>query len=361
MVSQKEMEISMKQYQIRSILIGCMLLCLTGCTASSEKKRDVLRVGVVLYTQDDPFINALTDCLKEDLAGYESDSLKVIMTVRDGKNDQKIQNEVVKEMLDAGCEILAVDLVDRTEPSNIIKMAKKENIPVIFFNREPVREDLMQWDKLYYVGGDARQSGIMQGEIAADMIRDNDAVDRNQDGKIQYVLLEGEAGHQDAISRTEYSVKTLMKNGVALEKLSYQLADWNRGQAENRMNRLISQYGKEIELVMSNNDEMALGAVEAYRTVGYAREDWPVIFGIDGLEDALKAVKAGEMQGSILNDRVDQAKEMAKMAVKLFEGEDFDQENLKEDRYYFSEYQKVDSSNIDEYLSAEEAIAHSEM
>ena len=58
------------------------------------------------------------------------------MTVRDGKNDQKIQNEVVKEMLDAGCEILAVDLVDRTEPSNIIKMAKKENIPVIFFNRD---------------------------------------------------------------------------------------------------------------------------------------------------------------------------------------------------------------------------------
>ena len=122
----------MKQYQIRSILIGCMLLCLTGCTANSEKKRDVLRVGVVLYTQDDPFINALTDCLKEDLAEYESDSLKVIMTVRDGKNDQKIQNEVVKEMLDAGCEILAVDLVDRTEPSNIIKMAKKENTQSCF-------------------------------------------------------------------------------------------------------------------------------------------------------------------------------------------------------------------------------------
>lgn len=91
------------------------------------------------------------------------------------------------------------------------------------------------------------------------------------------MLLEGEAGHQDAISRTEYSVKTLMKNDVILEKLSYQLADWNRGQAENRMNRLISQYGKKIELVMSNNDEMALGAVEAYRKAGYVREEWPVI------------------------------------------------------------------------------------
>ena len=197
----------------------------------------------------------------------------------------------------------------------------------------------------------------MQGEIAAEYINSHPEVDKNEDGKIQYVLLEGEAGHQDAISRTEYSVKTLMKSDVSLEKLSYQFADWNRGQAENRMNRLISQYGTEIELVLSNNDEMALGAVEAYRKVGYIRKDWPVIFGIDGLEDALEAVKAGEMQGSIYNDRVDQAKEMAKMAVTLFEGKDLDQESLKDGRYYFSEYKKVDGSNIEEYLNAEEEEA----
>ena len=123
------------------------------------------------------------------------------------------------------------------------------------------------------------------------------------------------------------------------------------------MNRLISQYGTEIELVLSNNDEMALGAVEAYRKVGYIRKDWPVIFGIDGLEDALEAVKAGEMQGSIYNDRVDQAKEMAKIAVTLFEGKDLDQESLKDGRYYFSEYKKVDGSNIEEYLNAEEEEA----
>ena len=323
--------------------------------------RENLRVGVITYSQDDPFINGLTDELKVQLKAMENKQRRIIVSTKSGNDDQQEQNEKVEEMIDAGCDVLCINLVDRTAPSRIVRMARNEDIPVIFFNREPVREDLMQWEKLYYVGCDAEQSGIMQGEIAAEYINSHPEVDKNEDGKIQYVLLEGEAGHQDAISRTEYSVKTLMKNDVILEKLSYQLADWNRGQAENRMNRLISQYGKEIELVISNNDEMALGAVEAYRTVGYAREDWPVIFGIDGLEDALKAVKAGEMQGSILNDRVDQAKEMAKMAVKLFEGEDFDQENLKEGRYYFSEYQKVDSSNIDEYLSAEEAIAHSEM
>ena len=346
---------------VLATVTGSAVLVLSGCSGKSEQTEKTLRVGVITYSQDDPFINGLTDELKVQLKAMENKQRRIIVSTKSGNDDQQEQNEKVEEMIDAGCDVLCINLVDRTAPSRIVRMARNEDIPVIFFNREPVREDLMQWEKLYYVGCDAEQSGIMQGEIAAEYINSHPEVDKNEDGKIQYVLLEGEAGHQDAISRTEYSVKTLMKNDVILEKLSYQLADWNRGQAENRMNRLISQYGKEIELVISNNDEMALGAVEAYQTVGYAREDWPVIFGIDGLEDVLKAVKAGEMQGSILNDRVDQAKEMAKMAVKLFEGEDFAQENLKEGRYYFSEYQKVDSSNIDEYLSAEEAIAHSEM
>ena len=283
-----------------SATIGSAVLVLSGCSGKSDQTEKTLRVGVITYTQDDPFINGLTDELKEQLKAMENKERRIIVSTKSGNDDQQEQNEKVEEMIDAGCDVLCINLVDRTAPSRIIRMARNEDIPVIFFNREPVREDLMQWE-------------------------------------------------------------TLMKKDVILEKLSYQLADWNRGQAENRMNRLISQYGKKIELVMSNNDEMALGAVEAYRKAGYAREDWPVIFGIDGLEEALEAVKAGEMQGSILNDRVDQAKEMAKMAVELFEGEDFEQESLKEGRYYFSEYQKVDGSNIDEYLNAEETISHSGM
>lgn len=341
----------MKQYQIRSILIGCMLLCLTGCTASSEKKRDVLRVGVVLYTQDDPFINALTDCLKEDLEDYETDSLKIIMTVRDGKNDQKLQDEVVEEILDAGCDILVVDLVDRTEPSNIIKMAKNENIPVIFFNREPVREDLMQWDKLYYVGGDARQSGTMQGEIAAQVIRTDHSVDRNADGKIQYVLLEGETGHQDAIIRTDSVVKTLQEQGITLEKLSYQFANWNRGQAENKMTQLIHHYGDEIELVLSNNDEMAMGAVAAYEASGYPKENRPVIFGIDGLDSALDAIQNDLIQGTVYNDRAGQAEQISRLAMDLFQGKEPEGYDFENERYIFLPYQKVTAANVEEFLN----------
>lgn len=208
----------------------------------------------------------------------------------------------------------------------------------------------MQWKDLYYVGCDAEQSGVMQGEIAADYIKNHPEVDKNQDGEIQYVLLEGEAGHQDAISRTDFSVKTLIEKEVNLEKLSYQFADWNRGQAENRMNRLISQYKDGIELVISNNDEMALGAVEAYQKAGYEQAEWPVIFGIDGLDDALEAIKAGEMQGTVYNDKEDQALQIAKLAVEIFRGEDVNRNKLKEGRYYVSEYQPVYSSNVEDFI-----------
>ena len=276
-----------------------MIVSLMGCGSSNKKSNKTMRVGVVTYTADDPFINAMIEKVTAKLKTMETTNMNVIVSVRSGDNDQREQDEIVDEMIDAGCDVLCVNLVDRTAPANIIKSARQSDIPVIFFNREPVRDDLMQWEKLYYVGCDAKESGDMQGEIAANYIKKHSEVDRNGDGKIQYVLLEGEAGHQDAISRTDCSVKTIMDKGVDLEKLSYQFADWNRGQAENRMTQLISQYGSQIELVISNNDEMALGAVEAYDNSSISRDKWPVIFGIDGLDDALQAIKQGNMQGTV--------------------------------------------------------------
>lgn len=332
------------------VLAVAMIVSLMGCGSSNKKTNKTMRVGVVTYTSDDPFINAMVEKVKSNLKTMETTNMNVIVSVRSGDNDQREQDEIVDEMIDAGCDVLCVNLVDRTAPANIIKSARQSDIPVIFFNREPVRDDLMQWEKLYYVGCDAKESGDMQGEIAANYIKKHGEVDRNGDGKIQYVLLEGEAGHQDAISRTDCSVKTIMEGGVELEKLSYQFADWNRGQAENRMTQLISQYGSQIELVISNNDEMALGAVEAYNNSKISRDRWPVIFGIDGLDDALQAIKQGDMQGTVYNDKEAQAGEIARLAVDLFNGSSLDGHRLDEGRYYVSPYWKVDVDSVDDFL-----------
>ena len=343
---------SKKNRKRRSMIAVILLIAflITGCEDKSVKTDHIIRIGVVTYTQDDPFINAMTDQLKENLKKMETDHMKIITTVKNGDDNQQDQNEIVEEMIDAGCDVLCVNLVDRTAPSRIIRMAKQEDIPVLFFNREPVREDLMQWDKLYYVGGDARQSGTMQGEIAAQVIRTDHTVDRNADGKIQYVLLEGETGHQDAIIRTDSVVKTLQEQGITLEKLSYQFANWNRGQAENKMTQLIHHYGDEIELVLSNNDEMAMGAVAAYEASEYPKEKRPVIFGIDGLDSALDAIQNDLIQGTVYNDRAGQAEQISRLAMDLFQGKEPEGYDFENERYIFLPYQKVTAANVEEFL-----------
>lgn len=342
----------------RKILAAGIVFCmcmrsLCACESQQLSGEDKVRVGVAYYNQSDTFLNELIACFKEELQSFESDDLEVTVTVRDAAGSQRTQDDQVKEMLDAGCNVLCVNLVDRADPSEIIDLARERDIPIIFFNREPVAEDLMQQDGLYYVGAEAEESGIMQGELAVDAIRQNDRIDRNKDGKIQYVVLEGEAGHQDAIIRTENAVETLKSNGIALEKLSYQIANWNRAQAQNRMEQMIGQYQNKIELVLANNDDMALGALDAYRKLNYTESALPVFFGIDGTDVGLQAVRDGKMAGTVYNDKEGQAEAMAELAVAAATGEGMEDIEFENEKYIYLPYQKVTPDQIDEFLDEE--------
>lgn len=342
----------------RKILAAGIVFCmcmrsLCACESQQLSGEDKVRVGVAYYNQSDTFLNELIACFKEELQSFESDDLEVTVTVRDAAGSQRTQDDQVKEMLDAGCNVLCVNLVDRADPSEIIDLARERDIPIIFFNREPVAEDLIQQDGLYYVGAEAEESGIMQGELAVDAIRQNDRIDRNKDGKIQYVVLEGEAGHQDAIIRTENAVETLKSNGIALEKLSYQIANWNRAQAQNRMEQMIGQYQNKIELVLANNDDMALGALDAYRKLNYTESALPVFFGIDGTDVGLQAVRDGKMAGTVYNDKEGQAEAMAKLAVAAATGEGMEDIEFENEKYIYLPYQKVTPDQIDEFLDEE--------
>lgn len=292
--------------------------------------------------------------MTNELNSQKGDSYDVMVTVRDAVGSQRTQNDQVKEMIDEGCNILCINLVDRTDPSEIIDSAKEKNIPIIFFNREPVAEYMMQWDKLYYVGAKARQSGQMQGEIAANLILKDKSIDKNHDGKIQYVVLEGEMGHQDAIVRTDSSVETILAKGIKMEKLSYEIANWKRAQAQNRMEQLIRQYGNTIELVLSNNDDMALGALDSYRIMGYTKDNMPMMLGVDGMQEALEAVKDGRLTGTVYNDKEGQAKMMAAIVFASVSGKGLDGINFENLTEVYLPYQKVTIDNVDHYLETNE-------
>ena len=206
---------------------------------------------------------------------------------------------------------------------------------------------------MYYVGADAKESGVMQGEVAAEVILADDRIDRNNDGKIQYVVLEGEPGHQDAIIRTENAVDTIKSRGIKLEKLSYGIANWNRAQAQNRMQQLIGQYQNEIELVLANNDDMALGAVDAYKKLNRTEAGMPLFFGIDGTDVGLKAVAESDLAGTVYNDKAGQAEAMAKLAEALVTGEGMDELEFENGKYIYVPYSKVTQENVGDYLGGE--------
>ncbi|MDO5409086.1 MAG: galactose ABC transporter substrate-binding protein [Lachnospiraceae bacterium] len=329
--------------------ISTCFLC--ACQIQKPEEPDKIYAGVTYYNQSDTFLNELNSSFKEQLKSFANDDLEVSVTIRDAAGSQRIQNDRVRELIDMGCNVLCVNLVDRADPSEIIDLAKEHDVPIIFFNREPVAEDLMQWDKLYYVGAEAKESGIIQGEMAVDVIRaDFNRIDRSKDGKIQYVVLEGEAGHQDSIVRTENAVDTLKNNGIKLEKLSYQIANWNRAQAQNRMEQMIVQYPNKIELVLANNDDMALGARDAYEKRNLTESALPVFFGIDGTDVGLEAVMDSRLSGTVYNDKEGQAAAMAKLAVALISGKGMKEIKFTNDKYIYLPYSRVSEENVKKFL-----------
>lgn len=339
-----------KRYMARGIVSCMLLLFFFGCGKQQPKAPEKIQVGVAFYNQGDTFLGELVACLKQQFEKFEDSGLEITVMVRDAAGSQRTQNDQVEELIGMNCNVLCVNLVDRADPSEIIDLARKNDVPIIFFNREPVAEDMMQWEKLYYVGADAQQSGEMQGELAADAIAGNQQIDKNRDGKIQYVVLEGEAGHQDAIIRTESAVDTLKSSGIVLEKLGAGIANWDRAQAQNRMQQLLSQYPNQIEMVLANNDAMALGAVDAYEKLNYTEGAMPVFFGIDGTEAGLEAVIDGKVAATVYNDKEGQALAMAKLAVGAVTGTGLEEIAFENEKYIYLPYQKVTEDNVREFL-----------
>ena len=346
----------MSQRMLRGMAAGLGALVslgsLAGCGADGQvQKVTSIKIGVTVYDQYDTFVSQMMTDFNEYAAEQEEQTgIAINVEVYNAAGSQSTQNSQVEEMLDAGCNVICVNLVDRTEPTTIIDMAEKNNVPVIFFNRELVEEDLERWDRVYYVGAKAFESGIMQGEIAADAFKENPDADKNGDGVFQYVVLEGEAGHQDAIVRTEYAVSTIIDNGVEVEKLAYGIANWNRAQAQTKMAQMLAEYDGEIELVIANNDDMALGAIDALKASHLKRADWPVVVGIDGTDVGLAAVASGEMVGTVYNDKEGQAQAMLDLAYALSVGDTLDDLNLESGKYIRLPYSKVGPQDVKNYM-----------
>ncbi|ROJ31302.1 galactose/glucose ABC transporter substrate-binding protein MglB [Morganella morganii] len=325
------------------VLAGVAAAMLFGAAAQAQADT---RIGVTIYKYDDNFMSIVRKALEKDA----KNSPEITLLMNDSQNDQSKQNDQIDVLLAKGVKALAINLVDPAAAPVIIDKAKSNDIPVVFFNKEPSRKALDSYEKAWFVGTDSKESGVIQGELIAKHWAANPAWDLNKDGKIQYVLIKGEPGHPDAEARTTYSVKTLNEKGIPTEQLQLDTAMWDTAQAKDKMDAWLSgPNADKIEVVIANNDAMAMGAVEALKA--HNKTNIPV-FGVDALPEALSMVKSGAMAGTVLNDAENQAKATMAITKNLAEGKPAAEgTNYKiENNVIRVPYVGVDKENLSQFI-----------
>ncbi|MGB0404988.1 MAG: galactose/glucose ABC transporter substrate-binding protein MglB, partial [Fusobacterium sp.] len=297
------------------------------------------------YKYDDNFI-ALFRKVVESEASKVAD--KVELQMNDSQNSQTTQNDQIDVMLSKGVDSLAINLVDPAAGQTVANKIKEAGIPVVFYNKRPKDSVIQSYDKAYYVGIDPNAQGIAQGELIGKYWKAHPELDLNNDGVIQYVMLKGEPGHPDAEARTKYSIIALHDMGIETEQLHLDTAMWDTAMAKDKMDAWLSgPNGENIEVIICNNDGMALGAIESQKAFG---KTLPV-FGVDALPEALVKIKKGEMAGTVLNDADGQGKGTFDIAVNLAAGKEATEgtDLVLENRVLLVPSIGIDADNVDQY------------
>lgn len=310
------------------------LLGLVSCRDSGDGE-----ISVFYYNNADTYISTVRSAMDKYLnaAGLKFQNY-------DANGSQTIQTEQVTTAIAKGSRALVVNLVDTNSDDaaqNIVNLAKEKDIPVIFFNRSVKKSVIASYEKCAFVGTDYEEAGHLQGKMIGDYVLANyDKLDLNGDGKISYAMFKGQEGNQEAIARTEFAVKDANEILVAAGKAElvyydannankYQVdqnGQWSAAAAKDYMSTNLSRFSEAnknmIELVIANNDEMALGAISALQELGYNKEGGKLIpvFGVDATEAAKNAIQDGSMVGTIKQDGDGMAETITVIVQNLLNG-----------------------------------------
>jgi methyl-galactoside transport system substrate-binding protein len=322
-----------------------MLIFLFSCQATDRT------IYLFIYNMEDPYI----EVLGEEIVRLASENHRIELV--DAQNSQIIQNETIEEALKEKPSLLIINPVDRLGAYPIIDKAKAADVPVIFINREPLERDLKRFDRAFYVGALAEQSGMLQAELVAELFGNDPSSlnhhDKNEDNIIQAIIFKGEQGHQDAELRTTHVVQELEERGFELDILTTEIANWNTEVAYEATRTLFESDQDQVEVILSNNDAMALGIIDALIEYGYFsamnddgtvdqnHESWMPILGIDGIDQAVERMRSGHLYATVLNDALGQAEATVELAEAILSGEDLDAlDQIVDDRYVWVDYKK---------------------
>ena len=287
-----------------AVLLIALTLVVSGAFAAggAEKSGGKVKVGYVCTNFNDTFQTYVMDAAKK----YFATKPDFELVLQDAQEDVIRQQDLVNTLISQGAKALIVVPVNTSAMEPIIKSAADAKIPLVFVNRNPFGEKALP-PNVYYVGSQEIIAGQLQME----------AMGKALGGKGNVCILMGKLDNEGAVKRTEgneTTIKTLFPN---IKILAKETGNWQRDQGLSLTENWLTAYGKNLNGILANNDEMALGAVEALKAAG--RTDVPVM-GVDAIPDAKVAVGNGSLAATVLQDAVGQGQGAAEVALAVLQG-----------------------------------------
>jgi inositol transport system substrate-binding protein len=313
--------------QMKTALIAMGVTALLTTTAMAED------IGVSMARFDDNFLTVLRNGMIADAEGMDGVNLQV----EDAQDDVAKQLDQINNFIASGVSAIIVNPVDTSATEAMSAAAEAAGVPLVYVNRQPINVDTLP-DNQAFVASNEVDSGTLETMEVCRLLTEAGKTEANI-----YVMM-GQLSNQAAVQRTAdiHDVMASGNCGVTLNIIDEQTANWSRDEAQNLMTNWLST-ATPFDAVIANNDEMALGAIQAMKAAGIGM-DTVIVSGIDATQDALVAMQAGDLDVTVFQDAAGQGAGSLAAALSLAKGEAVDQK-------VYIPFQLVTPANIADYLA----------
>jgi len=337
-----EGEEAMKKCLICLLALGCVLgLCASASAANVQK------VGIAMGQTGGGSIGQYMQEMAAYFASLENGDTEYELFLADAAGNGETQLTQLRNLEAQGVQVILLNPVDASIVNALTEEGHEFSVPLVLIGPDLMTVDrqgshlqgayepLMALEKACYVGTNLRQAGLAQGRILAAQSRCGDL---NQDGKIGYVILEGDVNQVENRLRTEFSLKAVVDAGCAVECLDDIAGNWTRDEARQGCADALAAYGSAIDAIICSNDALAAAAAGAIEEAGLQVGKDVYLLGIDGRDEAIRLIRDGKMTGTVRPDLQSQARLAVEVAVKLLAGEETQP-------YHWAEYAAVTQAN----------------
>ncbi|MQW89262.1 sugar ABC transporter substrate-binding protein [Sinorhizobium saheli] len=305
---------------MKKFILGTAMAVMMSTAAHAET------IGVSMALFDDNFLTVLRNGMQD----YAKTLNGVELQIEDAQNDVAKQQSQIQNFIAAGVDAIIVNPVDTDATAAMSKIAADAGVPLVYVNREPVNIDSLP-DNQAFVASNEAESGTLETQEICKMLG----------GKGKAVVMMGELSNQAARMRTKDVHDVLATDQCkGIEIVEEQTANWSRTQGADLMTNWLSA-GLEFDAVIANNDEMAIGAIQALKAAGRSM-DSVVIGGVDATQDALAAMAAGDLDVTVFQNAAGQGQGSVDAALKLAKGE-------KVEKKVYIPFELVTKENLDKY------------